>query len=966
MKLNLKNLNSFKPRKLFHNLIFLLLILVLPGIVHSQHGPTTLCSSLGGVTITDTWGSTGTTTYSSTLSPYSFSSKHIAINGDLVIDHDLTINLSSVKIAAGVKIQIRAGKTLTITRCSLFSCTARWAGIDVLNNYAHLYMFGSIVEDADIAVYGRENAAVNLEANTFNRNRITLSNKKGESYSLRFVSNAVTCNSLLNVPASGQSSFMWAEYGAFFDSTALMTLGVDSASRSNDFSNLNCGLLSYKSRVNVNGCYFHNMRILGSKLVAYNVHGNPVTDTTSQIHGGTGIWGTGLGRVLIKGLTDANTSATIYDNQRNGITIRNSMNLDCQFVRFVYNLGYGISITSNSLSSTVYIYKSSFKITYYKGIGGILIDRSPGSGETDLNIIRYDTFYITKYKFASYIPHDYAHGIVINGQSGATDFMDIDHNILNVYDNRDCHGIYYQFVGGTDFNRITDNIVTPNYYASHGFGIAMIAGDGSGKHNTVYRNLVNGTAFDVGYKNTDLQCGIHHQSCPQVHYCQNEVDGATQGIHCYGTSDQTDLVKNIMGQNYQGFRLDTGALIGGQTCKGNTFYHPLSGYYSYAAAAVDPNVVIMDKFTFNSTNTNEDPNPKVSFSHWFEPLTICQTNLPPTTCVEFDHEGMLVPDVTDFDRLVGNYDYEGEACPSFLFDAQLQLYNRYFDYYDIYSACDTLAHFMDDQSSTIIGGLVQVDRYIRDGLSRPSAIITANDASNAAVNSKLNQLAHLDSLINISTVTVASYWLQRDTLIDTLRTYLADIKDQYDDYIDNRTDLLQDALDLLNSLSPSDVPETNAVDTRRIHLESILYQDGVLNSDQVDTLMAIAIQCPCDGGNAVAYAQALLPDTLTYITCLAEPDTNLYAPKPHLTEVKNTLYSPTIILYPNPSDGLISIISQELIESIYIYTTEGKMVQFVEQVNSNKIQMKIIEKGSYIVQVKDIHGDVSNNKLLIH
>lgn len=64
--------------------------------------------------------------------------------------------------------------------------------------------------------------------------------------------------------------------------------------------------------------------------------------------------------------------------------------------------------------------------------------------------------------------------------------------------------------------------------------------------------------------------------------------------------------------------------------------------------------------------------------------------------------------------------------------------------------------------------------------------------------------------------------------MDSIAVYTTNLASQFSVFLDNRDDILGDALDLINTLTPLTTSEYNAIVTRRIHLESILFQYDTL------------------------------------------------------------------------------------------------------------------------------------------
>jgi len=81
---------------------------------------------------------------------------------------------------------------------------------------------------------------------------------------------------------------------------------------------------------------------------------------------------------------------------------------------------------------------------------------------------------------------------------------------------------------------------------------------------------------------------------------------------------------------------------------------------------------------------------------------------------------------------------------------------------------------------------------------------------------------------------------------------------------------------------------------------------------------------------------------------------------------ENNDESNKLLIYPNPTKGFLNIESDKQIEQIQIYSGNGRLVY--DQVHSNyflKIQLDELQKGLYILRIRDIDGKWENEKLLL-
>ena len=72
------------------------------------------------------------------------------------------------------------------------------------------------------------------------------------------------------------------------------------------------------------------------------------------------------------------------------------------------------------------------------------------------------------------------------------------------------------------------------------------------------------------------------------------------------------------------------------------------------------------------------------------------------------------------------------------------------------------------------------------------------------------------------------------------------------------------------------------------------------------------------------------------------------------------------LIFPNPSTGIVSILSDPQIAEVVVYNTEGRMVYFSKGKNLNAdLDLSYVESGLYHIHIKDERGKLSYGKLNI-
>lgn len=83
------------------------------------------------------------------------------------------------------------------------------------------------------------------------------------------------------------------------------------------------------------------------------------------------------------------------------------------------------------------------------------------------------------------------------------------------------------------------------------------------------------------------------------------------------------------------------------------------------------------------------------------------------------------------------------------------------------------------------------------------------------------------------------------------------------------------------------------------------------------------------------------------------------------TNVKTEIQPESICLYPNPSNGLVSV-NKKGITDIKVYDLSGQLILNIQQLDGNKVvDLRNLSDGAYIVELHSSKGNVYNERLII-
>ncbi|MFY9310884.1 MAG: T9SS type A sorting domain-containing protein [Bacteroidia bacterium] len=172
----------------------------------------------------------------------------------------------------------------------------------------------------------------------------------------------------------------------------------------------------------------------------------------------------------------------------------------------------------------------------------------------------------------------------------------------------------------------------------------------------------------------------------------------------------------------------------------------------------------------------------------------------------------------------------------------------------------------------------------------------------------------------------------------------------------------------INVFNPENTIEQNLKDVYTITIAN--WVNDSLNSNEINTLQAIAKLCPYESGPAVYNARALLStlDTAVYINeCEIVPS--------HIGTHKNMLEEDStagnIVVFPNPANDKITIfisLNEQQTATLSLYDIAGKLIlsdTFNAGNDVKQTSISTLSEGMYIYKVNVNNNNVTKGKLVI-
>ncbi len=501
---------------------------------------------------------------------------------------------------------------------------------------------------------------------------------------------------------------------------------------------------------------------------------------------------------------------------------------------------------------------------------------------------------------------------------------------------------YRNGVSGT----IHENIVTNQTQPADYTGILAEGIMGS----DLTANIIDQTASGLG-----TSTAIHSSAGFANTYQCNCVDNTDIGLLFLDMAEFTDAVRgNSMNTHCTGLQLNAGAYIGEQNHTGNLW--DLSAISGNCLGGRNFSDIDLSPFFVDGT-ANSAHNPAVFPSNWFkDELGTAFVGCAACTFPSFAPPRIPESSVpTLLDKDIAN----GDLYPD-LFEHEMQWKGAYRLYrkmlrYPSMGNSQEFEDFKSDNDSLSTGRLA----YIAEERSKIFASGTVQDSllelHRLAWHEGMTDLLTLDSLRQAGDTSTSV--LQYDSAVlqsTTART-------QYADYLDTLTQARITKIQTLRmqnaGITATPTPAANHKTVNNIVFNLLLYD--TLQTGDLTTLETIAGMCPLEGGDAVYEARALV----AHLTGASYDDVELCAvseERKHSENVEATGSLDKIILYPNPTTGLLTwsgTNGQTVLLRLYNNTGQLQLEQILTR---TMVQIGYLPEGLYQIQLLD-----AKNKLVL-
>ncbi|NUO00631.1 MAG: T9SS type A sorting domain-containing protein, partial [Saprospiraceae bacterium] len=297
---------------------------------------------------------------------------------------------------------------------------------------------------------------------------------------------------------------------------------------------------------------------------------------------------------------------------------------------------------------------------------------------------------------------------------------------------------------------------------------------------------------------------------------------------------------------------------------------------------------------------------------------------------------------------------------------------------DLQDDYQEFASFLAFQAQTSVGQLFTVEQKIKEALQIPMTLETKLDIVKTNIN-QINELViAVDSILDVSSNALeltdakqqkqsyAEQLYQLDSLYDKL----------HGEYVTGMHLILQEVLTLNGLVTATMGYEQNEKTVNDITLNATLFQNGILTSDQINTLVSIAEECPKTGGHGVYRARGVLSDCQIEIwndnsaTCFPMPEPGEEKIlNNNIAEQPNKYSTDKLLIFPNPAvDGFSVRVPPNNSGVLTLVDGLGKIqisTRFSEEEGFHYVELDNLPQGIYFCTIHQSNGEVQISKVFV-
>lgn len=805
-------------------------------------------------------------------------SVHWCVAGTLIIDQNYNFINSTFLMKPGSRILIQDGKALSIGNSLIMGCEEMWRGIEVKPE-GSLKMSGSKILDAQYAVYLHPAENTNhipgstVTSNTFGNNFVGLlipSTPTG-IVNLSLGDNLYYQSGVdLKHPYTTQTST--PESLPQQEDHALAGIIVHNqpgfGSYRNRFAGLTAGIVANRTLLAVDRNHFTGIRPYGNEYPNFAGRGIGIR---ADVNGSTTM---AIGNTFLDCFVGISSNLTELTATGNTLT-----DVDWGILGSQISTGT-ISIGENTIENAK---GSGIWVVHANPGGSVLIGNNTVNTDADANGV----------------------GIVLWSNNAPSTLQDNNITVKGTGTG----------IGMTSTSRATllNNIVTLENADEARAGILLE----HTSQSTFRDNSVSGFGT-TGDANENIALEI--ASSPGNAYCCNTLGNTRLGVSVFGGSLTTDQFRGTtFGAHVTSLYLpNANAVLGTQTHTENC-WQVNSGAAVYGvpfAFAQDYPFLVYEDANLCFKPTSHSP------QGWFEddenlsgPPDICATTICKTDSFK--------PDSDDVKRLT---DGDTTLLPAVRWELQRYIYEKL-----LTEAPEdtTNEKFRDNVENTTIGFFQAINESI-------DAMFAADSVSRAALNAnlilalgKLDSLILIDSLVTIEedSSEIVRLMQTRGGLTEVLFDLALDNEDLTEEISDNFSDAADDIRAVNDTIAVIEDFEINEKVVNDLYLVYLAEAD----TSEIDTLEAIAAQCPLLGGNAVYRARALLAmmtgELISYKDSLNCSGSQSFS-RPDLP-TKAVIQTQTLQVFPNPATREVKVTwRQAILQSgtLVLYDLYGRKI----------------------------------------
>jgi len=872
---------------------------------------------------------------STTVSSFTSYNVNYLPSNEVGFYENLKMSGNTFYIAEGVPFIVHDGTTLSLNQCILKACGKMWKGI-IVEPGGTLVLSGSTISDAEYGIYAMEGSKFYVYNSNFKDNVVGIESAPNplDNYNdidftvagTTFDFSGTLKDAYPEQPEFGTKPKAGIEFRNMFG-----TIG-DNNYNENIFKNLNCGIISYESA----------LQILNSRFLNIS---NDLYYTEPFM--GSGVASPGGPGALITVLP--------YKNQ----TAASPTFHNCKFGIYGMNLVLDVSdCVMDSMKTGIYATKCALKNSVEATgnmivalNGGIIFDNNEGA----------DALYAASNTIITTNPN----GVCIGAYEAGEGENNLDLEDNDLYCTGSITGIDIAGCSGSlvFHNQITE--VSPGL-----FGFTGINVNGCEKP-LISCNTVTGQDTSANHKSFGIRLNVTENG---TLHC-NTVNQTTRGLGFFGLCSSKDGIDdNEMNEHFEGMFLNSNAIIGTQTHTGNRWL----GSFTSGDGANNLNSTAAglsaSQFTVHTIpSTIYYPNIPTYDSSWF----VSDTTGTPYSCADLsecpdgsmEYSASQRADSLDY-YIAKNYNLSDDFVSETKSIARQYLYQKLTAYPALMSGSSALQSFYNTYSSASVGQLQGVKDSIK-ALDYYSNYFSGSiHIMDSLLKDLSDSLTYLDSLTNNDKLNAETYIAQKKPLrlqAASLQSSIAVLKSQLESIKTGNAVVIADAN---QNISTSQVPEDNDKVINGIYLQTI--GSGIYSLDEYQTgiVASVARQCPYAGGKSVYRARTLYrlvnanaeytDDSICLVVGIYRSE------KQH--QHNNTYEKVTVV--PNPANNIVTVYyaSSELNCTLYLTDLSGKIVKTVA-LPSDKVKYEFsvsdIVAGLYMVNVNNDKTTIGRTKLAI-